>query len=478
MRLLALVPPGTNARSQMTDLVRGARLAGHEVIDEDLSLFLAMHQQRIAATGNAGDRSVLSLRASYASHLAHVFKARGCDMALTLWLEPVTSLPLVSGPGPDGGTTGRLSFLAAAGVTMLHWWLDAPFWAYEGRATGLLDRRLFTDAREPGGALGPARHIHAVNNAGTADEMRRVCNLGRVIAAGYGVDEVTFRPWEGVNVEFDLAINCGPGDPPPSKLMLAELANDEPDVRAIRQEQAWSASASAVSLLREAGAGDGADRLVDAWVQQQLNDPDRPMLAKFDAACAASGTPRGVIEALTLRANPAALWSRVTAAIRSIDAWQRVFTAAWLSTRFKCLLVGGGLDSWRRAGWNVRGATAGAVGYHELSLCYSRARAGLNVMRYQDDVGLNPKVLEIAASGCVPLVRRRAGLAEMFDDGREMMAFDTPAQAAERLREVLASPERAAALGAAARARVLREHTWRTRAAMMLDAAQTAARAS
>jgi glycosyltransferase involved in cell wall biosynthesis len=447
------------------DLIRGAREAGHEVIDEDLSLFIGMHQQRLAAAGGKADRAVFSLRASYASHIAHLIRAQRCDMAMCLWLDPLLALPMVS---DQNRPERRVSYLAAAGVTTLHWWLDAPFWAYEGRALPALDRSLFADSEE----ASPARHLHCVNNSGTADEMRRICNFRHAFASPYGVDAATFHRWEGVSVEFDLAINCGPGDPAPTPLMLAELAKDEPDVRAIRQEQAWAASAAAIATLREAGASDGADALVEAWITEQLEAPDRPMLEKFDAAVSKSDAPAALVAALTNAPTSPALWARVTAAIRAVDAWQRAFTSAYLSRRFNCLLVGAGADAWKRSGWPVDGPSVGNVGYHELALCYSRCHAGLNVMRYQDDVGMNPKVLEIAASGCVPLVRDRAGLSGMFDDGAEMLAFNSPARAAERLRSILNDGDARQSISTAARARIERDHTWRTRAVDMLREAQ------
>lgn len=465
MRLLALIPPGTNTRSMFTDLLRGARQAGHDVIDEDLSLFIGMHQQRLAAAGGKADRAVLSLRATYASHIAHLVRSHRCDLAMCLWLDPMLALPLVSDPArPDR----RLTFVAASGITTLHWWLDAPFWAYEGRALPALDRSLFAEPDDGS----PSRHLHCVNNEGTADEMRRICNFRGAFAAPYGVDAAAFHRWDGVGIEFDLAINCGPGDPAPTPLMLAELKKDEPDVRGIRQEQSWMASAAALAALRDAGVGDGAQGLIDAWVREQIADPDRPMLAKFDAAVAGSGAPDRLVAALTASPGSSVLWARVTAALRAIDAWQRAFTSAYLASRFKCLLVGAGGDAWKKSGWPLESPGVGNVGYHELSLCYSRCHAGLNVMRYQDDVGLNPKALEIAASGCVPLVRHRAGLADMFGDGREMLSFKSPAEAATRLRSVLNDAGARESIARAARERVERDHTWRTRADDMLRGAR------
>ncbi|MDX2114516.1 MAG: glycosyltransferase [Planctomycetota bacterium] len=461
MRILALVPPGTNSRSQFSELLRGAQLAGHEVLFEDVTQFVAAHISLSKASAGKPDERTLRHQSSYARAVEHTFRARRCDVLAGLWNDPLHILPWVR-----IRETGQMrSFLQMLGIPMIHWWLDAPFWASQGRSVGMFDRSVMT---WPG-------HIHVVNNEGTAAEMRRILNFSSVIAQPYGVDEATFRPWPVPRKMYDLAINTGPGDAPPTARMLAEVERPNPDIAGIRAEQAWTARSAVLEALRASDEGKGppGEALADALLAEQMRDPDRPMLEKFDAARVAAGSPDSLIAALTQSPRSAPLWAALTAGLRQIDSWQRAFTAAWLSRRFKCVTIGNGQAAAARQGWDIRGDSLGDVGYHELSLYYSTSHAALNVMRYQDDVGLNPKVLEIAASGCVPLQRWRAGIDQLFTEGREILTFRTPDEAAEKLASLLADPPRAQAISRAAVERVRSSHTWQTRAAQLFSAVES-----
>ncbi len=467
MRLLALVGPGTNSRCNFMDLLRGAQLAGHTVFVEDTVLFTAQHQAlQQAAKGEPHAAARLEdYRAGYARYLGHTLRTRRCDAVVCLWVDPTTMLPWVKAR-PDSQTA---TFLEAAGIPAVYWWLDAPFWAYGGQGPRLLDRSLYT---------GPL-HLHVVNNPGTADEMRRIFGLKHVIAQPYGVDEAIFRPMSGTSDgprEYDLAICAGVGDEPPTEIMKAELEKAEPSVTAIRRSLAESLAGKVGAVIEGAAprlAKEACSALARAWLAEQVRDPDRPMLHKFEAAVATTPGAEPIVAALTASPTAGIHWAAATHQVRRVDAWQRAFTAAYLSRRFKCLIVGHAAPAWEQAGWGVRGERTGFVGYHELSACYARSAAGLNVMRYQDDIGLNPKVLEIAASGCVPLQRRRVGLSEAFVEGEEVVAFASPAEAADRLGRLLADTKARDRIGRAALARVRQEHTWTHRAAELFQRVAT-----
>lgn len=453
MRLLALIPPGTNSRCQYLELLRGAQLAGHQVFFEEVTLFLVEHQRRQAA--KVAPQVLNDFRNAYARYLESVARARRADALFTIWLDPLTLLPWVE--AGTGAQRRPASFLEVLNLPCYHWWLDAPFWAYEGRAVDLL----------ASGRCRPALHRHIINNPATAEEMRRVLALERVIAQPYGVDTATFRPWP-VEPEFDLTINAGPGDAPPTPLMLEQLRKDDPDTAAVRRDQAHRARPALVSTLRASRIADdhASDTLADAWLSAQLSNPDRAMTEKFDLALAAA--PGAAPFAALASPAHAAAWTSATAALRTIESWQRAFISTWLSQRCRCLLIGAIAQDWTPKGWPIKGESAGNVAYHELSLLHSRAKVGLNVMRYQDDAGLNPKALEVAASGTPLLQRRRLGFESTFEDTREAFAFDTPAQALETLRALLADPDRRRAVSQAALARIHAEHTWEHKSARLL----------
>jgi len=462
MRILALLPPGTNSRCQFAEFLRGLQLAGHEVLYEDTCLFVAQHQTLRAGAAPDAQAKLLRFRTGYAKHLAVTFAVRRCDVVICLWADPL--FQLLWGRKLDGSED---SCLEACGIPVMYWWLDAPFWAYQGQAPALLDARRL---------VGPL-HTHLVNNPGTAAEMRRVLKLKNVVSLPYGVDEVTFRVEPARTPEFDLAVCAGIGDEPPTDLMRACLEADRADadaVDAIRRDQARLARPSLIAALESARIPAALlAPLADAWLAEQLADADRPMLEKFAAAAGTLALEDALTVTHLLLDAPgcASHWAWVTHQIRRLDAWQRTFTAAYLSHRFRALFVGQGAEAWAAHGWEIRGELTGFVAYHELAACYSRCMAGLNVMRYQDDVGLNPKVLEIAASGVVPLQRWRAGIDEQFRDREEILTFRTPSQAAARLQRVIDDPAARVRIARAARERVQASHTWRCRASTIFDRA-------
>lgn len=443
MRLLALIPPGTNSRCQFLELLRGAQQAGHDVLFEEITLFIVEYQRRVAAK----DTGASEAATVFARYLEHTVRERRADAVMTLWLDPLTITPIVR---TDPATPRESSFLELLGVPSFHWWLDAPFWAYSGRALPALVN----------GRFAAPTHTHIINNPGTADEMRRVLGLQRVAAHSYGVDAAMFRPWP-VERDHEIALNAGPGDPAPTPFMLEQLKRDDPDVEAIRRDQAAKAETAVVESIRPLIPD--AARLATAWVTEQLRDPDRPMLDKLDAACAASGLDCTSTVAAFTRATQA--WAQATAALRTIESWQRAFTAAFLSQRFKALIVGP--VDWAQTGWPIRGTRTGPLMYHELSLAFSRCKVGVNIMRYQDDIGLNPKLLEMAASGCVAAQRWRVGFDEFFREGEEAVSFRTPSGAVESVRALLTSPDRCRAVAQAGRERVLRDHQWSQKAARL-----------
>src|SRR5262249_22651970 len=139
--------------------------------------------------------------------------------------------------------------------------------------------------------------------------------------------------------------------------------------------------------------------------KSQLTDRHAPMLARIRQLAAQDPSWRSGAEAL-VRSLP--LYVKVTSAVRSIEAWERAFTFAFLSRHFRCATFGAGgpaLDA-----WGVRATHLGSIRWEDQAEAYSRGSIGLNVMRWQDDMGLNMKPYEITASGAVCLCARRAGL--------------------------------------------------------------------
>jgi spore maturation protein CgeB len=107
---------------------------------------------------------------------------------------------------------------------------------------------------------------------------------------------------------------------------------------------------------------------------------------------------------------------------------------------------------------------------------YSRARVALNIHQFFGEppgrgrygTGANQRVFELAALGAPQLCDAKADIPLSLEPDREIALFHTLDEARERARALLDDPEGAGRLGARARERTLREHTWRHRLDQLL----------
>lgn len=104
-----------------------------------------------------------------------------------------------------------------------------------------------------------------------------------------------------------------------------------------------------------------------------------------------------------------------------------------------------------------------------LSRIYSGHFAVLNLLQAPNTVhGLNLRAFEVPAAGGLATYPLVPDLASAFVPGEEVVAYRDLADLKTQIDALLADPARAAAIAAAGRARVLREHTFAHRAARLL----------
>jgi spore maturation protein CgeB len=77
--------------------------------------------------------------------------------------------------------------------------------------------------------------------------------------------------------------------------------------------------------------------------------------------------------------------------------------------------------------------------------------------------GANQRVFELAGVGTVQLADAKADIARHFTEDAEIVLCRSAAELRAQAIRLLAAPEEARAIGARARERALREHTWRHR---------------
>lgn len=445
-----MTSPGTNSRDIFLGAVRGIEAAGFDVLRWEIGPMLQLLQRVQDPKG----------RAALAGDLGEQFRAfvesNRVDLSVGLWGNAMHSLPVVQRSVSDGERRAA-SFFEAIGHDHVLFWLDAPHWAANG-AYRSLDRTPLVASE---------RLHHVVNNPVTADEMNRVLGYGRCLGRSYGIDPDQLRPQPDITPVHDVVFGSGPGDAPPTPLMLAELARPEPDLQAVRLDEAerlrpklaelagrWSASTSG-RVDRDAAAA-----VLDRLLHVQLEKPGVPMLERLDSIGADRGPdpePALAAAARSLAETPRA-FVEATATIRQIEHFRRAFTVSFLSKHLRVAVFGQGAFE----GWPCDGVRRlGYVDFDRMSAAYASGRLGLNVMRYQDEQGLNVKPFEVSASGRVCLCEDRPGLAALLTPGEEVAPFGSPAEALEIARGLLASDARRESMQAAARERVLRDHTWK-----------------
>lgn len=82
---------------------------------------------------------------------------------------------------------------------------------------------------------------------------------------------------------------------------------------------------------------------------------------------------------------------------------------------------------------------------------------------------VNPRTFELAAAGAFQLVDQRSLLSECFEPGKEVITFSNPRELKQQIAHYLEHPEERGQVVEAARARVLRDHTYQARMQQMLS---------
>jgi spore maturation protein CgeB len=154
---------------------------------------------------------------------------------------------------------------------------------------------------------------------------------------------------------------------------------------------------------------------------------------------------------------------------RMPDREQRVrelfFGAAALAPDLSFVLGG---EGWGDCAMPANVRWVGHVPTAEHRAWNCSARLVLNINRQaMADYGFGPptRVFEAAGCACCVVTDAWAGIGEFFEPGKEILIAASAEDIAGHLRRV--TSERAAAIGAAARRRVLRDHDYRARAALL-----------
>ncbi|MFQ3671013.1 MAG: glycosyltransferase [Verrucomicrobiia bacterium] len=108
----------------------------------------------------------------------------------------------------------------------------------------------------------------------------------------------------------------------------------------------------------------------------------------------------------------------------------------------------------------------GKIPTETMRLIYSRSRVNLgfaSVGDFRDTFCLKGRDFEVPMSGGCYLTEDHPELRRVFRVGQEIETYRTRQELVDKLHTLLQEPNRAAAMGRAARARCLQEHTWEKR---------------
>jgi len=434
--VLFFTHPGTNSRDHLLDLAEGYERAGCEIVQWELAPVGHIYAEAGAARAAQARREIGALLRAF-------IVSNGIDLTVGLWANGLLSVPHAA----------TSTFFDQIDVPHVLFWFDAPHWAHQGGFRAHFCSPL----------VGGRRCFHQINNAGLGAEMAEVLGFSNVVVQPYGINERLHAPRPDVKAEFDVVLGLGPGDAPPTPLMEKALLSREPDHDEIRRQQAEAARAVINAVAARAGSEHerAVAGLGEALLQMQLRARDVPMLDRLKALKAHD--PRAGVAAEVLIRRPD-LWVDLTAAIRSIEQWERAFIPCWLARRYRVACFGAA----DLMGWAAAPEKLGPVSHEGQSMAYARGRIGLSVMRWQDDVGLNVKPFEITAAGVPAVVQARGGLSECFDVGREVLCCRTAPEAAAAIDHLLGDERAAKLIADAGLARTTRDHTWTTRAFQML----------
>ncbi|MFH1419646.1 MAG: sulfotransferase [Planctomycetota bacterium] len=436
-RILFLQHPGSNSRDIFGDIIEGYREAGHEVFILELGPLWNKTQRC-----EFGEAAKACTEMFTETILGFVWANR-IDLCVSLWANGPLSLG-----DKDGG-----SFFEYAKLPMLMHWLDAPHWAHSGTVLDV-----------PASFFNGPNSFHVINNVETAKEMKGVLGFSNILPLSNAASPRSFRPYPAKAKDFDIVLAIGADNTQPTDLMLRELANDEPDMQAIRADMARAMQAELCEIVQQAWGGrPGLEQFVESMLQARLACRDEGVLNQI--ARLSNENHQIAPAVMSLLQNPKC-YVRFSMKLREMENWERAFSFAYLTRHFRCATFG--LEEPFKD-WPGTWEYLGSLPYGDQSKAYGRGWFGLNVMRWQDDVGLNLKPFEITLSGTCLLQSYRVGMEQHFDDSQAVV-FRTPQECRRTVAKLLKNTDGIDRMAAAGRARSLSQHCWKHRAAEITQA--------
>lgn len=445
MKIVAFIQHGTNSLGLLLDLVSAFEELGHEVLRFSIQDYML----KVANFPEAEE----ALREELTVEVEDFIINNKIEFAMGIWSLPIDQFKI------DVLDTGEVvPLLEKLKIPTLCYWWDVPYLHKQGAyveafRTGIFEKKY---------------QIHCNNDKYVSKELTEFMNFKNVLTLPFAVDPKVFKPSNNVKKEYDIVFFTGGGNNPvsattPTSLMLKELEKINPDIEAIRHDLALGLKKQIRSFSKT--CPDQFQQKVFKFCQylikKRLEDKYIPLykIIKENQNSQFSD----VVEFLFTNKE---FYIKLTKIVRSIEcSWYRDFIVAYLSKHFKCLILG----SVDYTPWNLDYKGNNVPKYSEQSQYYSKAKFGLNIVRWEKDYCVNQKIFEIMASKCCCLQEYRENINDLFDSEKDLVIFKTPYEAKKKIEKLLKNPDKIAQIAKNGYEKTLSKHTWKIRMQEVID---------
>jgi hypothetical protein len=347
------------------------------------------------------------------------------------------------------------NFFEVRGIPQFVFWADHPQWVTDKDALRPDVQALFRSGNQ----------FHFLKSEAHAWEIGRILGWPNCHAVGCAADPKAMVPRPNIKPDYDIVAIYG-NDVTLPDWLVPFLEQDDPDPAEINRLVAAQVR-SELAALWDKDAAPALRPELTAWshraIELKLAHPDQALARHF-----ARLTEEFPMASWWLAAMYPAYF-KAAEILYAFRKWQRHFYLAYLSKYFRVGLFGG---KWSHVGDPADRETNGKwVEFGLISDIVARGRIAFDVVAGWDEEGLTAKTFELASCEVAMIHNECLGLPEAFELGREMEVFKTPKEARETVRQLLDDPNRRANLAHAARARVLKDHTWGCRLREMFEKA-------
>lgn len=138
-------------------------------------------------------------------------------------------------------------------------------------------------------------------------------------------------------------------------------------------------------------------------------------------------------------------------------------------SQYNVKLWGGQIPLWMNAGVVATMHQNKKVFNNDKARAFLGAKIVLNNLHYGEVWGLNVRTFEAAGIGAFQMVDWKAGLAQLFNDGTEIVSFNGLEDMHTKIKYYLEHPDERNKIASAGKLRAMAEHTYQIRLQLLLD---------